>query len=55
MDAVWADVDHDDGRSLVAALDGWAAETGGRRTRRAASYAASAAPGARERYDFNVR
>ena len=54
MDAVWADVDHDDGRSLVAALDALAAETGGRRTG-AGVVRRLAAPGARERYDFNVR
>ncbi len=53
MPAVWADIDHDEGRSLVAALDGWAADTGGRRlghglVRRLTT------PGARERYDFNV-
>ena len=53
MDAAWADVEHDEGRSLAAALDEWAVETGARRlggtvVRRLA------APGARERYDFNV-
>ena len=53
MDAVWADLDHDDGRSLVEALDGWAAETGGRRLGTGVVRRLSA-PGARERYDFNV-
>ncbi len=53
MDAVWADVDHDAGRSLVAALDGWAAETGARRLGESVVRRLSA-PGARERYDFNV-
>lgn len=53
MRAAWADVDHDDGCSLAAALDDWAAETGSRRlgdsvVRRLA------APGARDRYEFNV-
>lgn len=53
MDAAWADVDHDEGRSLSAALDEWAAAHGSRRlgptvVRRLR------APGARERYDFNV-
>ena len=28
MDAAWADVDHHDGRALLAAIDDWAAETG---------------------------
>jgi 5'-3' exonuclease len=54
MDAVWADVDHDAGRSLAAALDAVAVEAGGRRTG-AAVVRRLAAPGARERYDFNVR
>lgn len=53
MDAVWADIDHDAGRSLVAALDGWAAETGARRLGDTVVRRLSA-PGARERYDFNV-
>jgi DNA polymerase-1 len=53
MDAVWADVDHDEGRSLVAALDGWAAETGARRLGETVVRRLRA-PGARERYDFNV-
>ena len=53
MDAAWADVDHDGGRSLAAALDDWALETG---TRRLGTTVVRrlAAPGARERYDFNV-
>ncbi|KRF34462.1 5'-3' exonuclease [Nocardioides sp. Soil805] len=54
MDAVWADVDHDGGRSLAAALDDLAAETGGRRLG-AGVVRRLTAPGARERYDFNVR
>lgn len=54
MDAVWADVDHDGGRSLAAALDALAAETGGRRLG-AGVVRRLTAPGARERYDFNVR
>ncbi|EON23490.1 MULTISPECIES: 5'-3' exonuclease [Nocardioides] len=53
MDAVWADLDHDDGRSLVQALDGWAAEVGARRLGATVVRRLSAA-GARERYDFNV-
>lgn len=53
MQAVWADVDHDEGRSLAAALDAQAAEAGGRRLG-ATVVRRLAAPGARERYDFNV-
>ena len=54
MDAVWADVDHDEGRSLLRALDDWATETGGRRVG-ATVVRRLCAPGARERYEFNVR
>ncbi|WP_109508958.1 5'-3' exonuclease H3TH domain-containing protein [Nocardioides speluncae] len=54
MDTVWADIDHNDGRAVVAALDSWAEETGGRRTG-ATIVRRLSAPGARERYDFNVR
>lgn len=53
MDAAWADIDHDEGRSLAAALDSAAVEAGGRRTG-AAVVRRLCAPGARERYDFNV-
>jgi DNA polymerase-1 len=53
MDAVWADIDHDGGRSVVAALDGWAAETGARRLGETVVRRLSS-PGARARYDFNV-
>ncbi|MCW2834477.1 MAG: 5-3 exonuclease [Nocardioides sp.] len=53
MDAVWADLDHDGGRSVVAALDGWAAETGVRRLG-ATAVRRLMASGARARYDFNV-
>ncbi len=54
MRAVWADVDHDRGRTVAAALDSWALERGGRRLG-ARVVRHLAAPGARERYDFNVR
>ncbi|WP_310528183.1 5'-3' exonuclease H3TH domain-containing protein [Nocardioides sp.] len=54
MASVWADIDHDEGRSLVEALDGWAAETGARRLG-ATVLRRLTAPGARERFDFNVR
>ena len=53
MDAAWADIDHDAGRSLAAALDGWAGETGARRLG-ATVVRRLTAPGARERYEFNV-
>lgn len=53
MQAVWADIDHDAGRSVAAALDDRAAETGGRRLG-AGVVRRLSAPGARERYDFNV-
>ncbi|MFS0884826.1 5'-3' exonuclease [Aeromicrobium sp. 179-A 4D2 NHS] len=54
MDTVWADIEHDDGRTLAATLDSWSVETG---TRRMGSTIVRrlAAPGARERYEFNVR
>ncbi len=54
MDAVWADIEHNDGRALVAALDSWAEETSNRRIGNALRTRLSA-PGARERYEFNVR
>ncbi|WP_286928104.1 MULTISPECIES: 5'-3' exonuclease [Aeromicrobium] len=54
METVWADIDHNEGRTLAATLDGWAAETGARRMG-ATVVRRLAAPGARERYDFNVR
>ena len=54
MRSVWADIEHDGGRSLVDALDGWAAETGARRLGTSVVRRLSA-PGARERFDFNVR
>ncbi|KAA1426536.1 5'-3' exonuclease [Nocardioides antri] len=54
MQTVWADIDHNDGHALVAALDSWAEETGSRRVG-ATVVRRLRAPGARERYDFNVR
>lgn len=53
MRTVWADIDHNEGRSLAAALDGWAVETGARRLG-ATLVRRLRADGARERYDFNV-
>ncbi|MCW2785298.1 MAG: 5-3 exonuclease [Marmoricola sp.] len=54
MDAVWADIEQNDGQALIATLDTWAAESGGRRMG-ATVVRRLAAPGARERYDFNIR
>jgi 5'-3' exonuclease len=54
MRDVWADIDHDAGRSVAAALDSWAAETGSRRIGAAVVRRLTAAE-ARERFDFNVR
>ncbi|TIC85632.1 5'-3' exonuclease H3TH domain-containing protein [Nocardioides sp. GY 10127] len=54
MQEVWADVEHDEGRTLAAALDSWSLEQGGRRLG-ARLVKALRAPDARERYDFNVR
>lgn len=53
MQAVWADIDHDEGRGLVATLDSWAEETGGRRIG-TGLLSRLTAPGARQRYDFNI-
>ncbi|MCZ4500930.1 MAG: 5-3 exonuclease [Marmoricola sp.] len=54
MRTVWADIDRNEGRVVAATLDAWAEETGGRRTG-AAVVRRLSAPGARERFDFNVR
>lgn len=54
MQAVWADIDHDEGRAVAAALDSWAGETGARRMG-ATVVRRLAAPGARERFEFNLR
>jgi 5'-3' exonuclease len=54
MQTVWADLDHNEGRALVAAFDSWAEETGTRRIG-ASVVRRLSAPDARERYDFNVR
>ena len=52
MEAVWADVEHCDGASVVAALDSWAEETGNRRTGRSLVRHLRE-QGARERFEFN--
>ena len=54
MQAVWADIDHNDGAALVAALDSWSDETGARRIS-ASTLTRLRAPEARERYEFNLR
>ncbi|MDN5893843.1 MAG: 5'-3' exonuclease [Nocardioides sp.] len=54
MDAVWHDIDHSEGATMVAALDGWCADNGVRRLGSALLNRLTA-PGARERYDFNVK
>lgn len=54
MAAVWADIDHCGGENLVAALDSWAADTGVRRLG-ATLLKRLTTPGARERFEFNLR
>jgi DNA polymerase-1 len=54
MDAAWSDIDHNGGTALLGALDDWSAETGGRRVGTTVVRRLSA-PGARERYEFNVQ
>ncbi len=53
MQTIWADIDHDDGATLVAAVDSYCDDTDqrriGDRLRRRLC-----APGARERYEFNL-
>jgi 5'-3' exonuclease len=53
MRAVWADIDHCDGATLVAALDSYCDETGVRRIGAGLLRRLTAA-GARERYEFNL-
>jgi DNA polymerase-1 len=53
MRAVWADIDHCDGVHLVAVLDDWAAEHG-RRRMGATILKHLTAPGARDRFEFNM-
>lgn len=53
MAAVWADIEHNGGAALVAALDAIADETGSRRTS-ATVLKRLSAPGARAAYDFNL-
>ncbi|HET6153018.1 MAG TPA: 5'-3' exonuclease H3TH domain-containing protein [Marmoricola sp.] len=53
MQAVWADIEQNDGQIIAATLDDWAAETGGRRMG-ATVVRRLSAPGAKERFDFNI-
>jgi DNA polymerase-1 len=53
MHEVWADLEHCGGATLAAALDDWAAEHGQRRSS-AGLLRRLAAPGARERFEFNL-
>ncbi|WP_082503100.1 5'-3' exonuclease [Nocardioides sp. Leaf307] len=53
MRSVWADIEHCDGANLVAALDSYCEETGQRRIG-AGLLKRLTAPGARERFDFNL-
>lgn len=54
MAAVWADIDHCGGETMVAALDSWAQENGVRRLG-ATLLKRLTAEGARERYEFNLQ
>lgn len=54
MRTVWADLDHQQGLGVAATLDAWAAEAGARRMGEAVVRRLSA-PGARERFAFNVQ
>ncbi|TIC81512.1 5'-3' exonuclease [Nocardioides sp. GY 10113] len=53
MAAVWADLEHAGGVNVAAAIDDWSLEQGGRRVGAGVVQRLSA-PGARERFDFNV-
>lgn len=54
MRAVWADIDHNEGKMLVATLDNWSEETGERRLG-SMLLKRLTAEGARERYEFNLK
>lgn len=54
MQAVWADLDHNGGEALVAALDSWSEETGARRIS-ASVLKRLREPEARRRYEFNLQ
>ncbi len=53
MHAVWADLEHCDGATLVATIDSWCEETGQRRIG-STLVKRLAAEGARERFEFNL-
>ncbi|MFD7072827.1 5'-3' exonuclease H3TH domain-containing protein [Nocardioides sp. NPDC059952] len=54
MEGVWSDICDNHGQKVTEVLDAWAADTGVRRIAPRVVRALSA-PGARERYDFNLR
>ncbi len=54
MHAVWADIEHNEGMAVVAALDSWSEETGARRIG-ATVLKRLLVPEARERFEFNLR
>ncbi|MEU0312924.1 5'-3' exonuclease H3TH domain-containing protein [Nocardioides sp. NPDC006273] len=54
MERVWSDIDDNSGREVTAVLDTWATGAGVRRIS-ARVVRALSAPGARERYEFNLR
>jgi 5'-3' exonuclease len=53
MEAIWADIDHNGGAALVAALDAWSDDHGKRRTSTTVLRRLSA-EGARAAYEFNL-
>lgn len=54
MHAVWADIEHNEGLAVVAALDSWSEETGARRIG-ATVLKRLLVPEARDRFEFNLR
>ena len=54
MQAVWADIEHNAGDGVVAALDSWSEDNGARRVG-ASVLKHLLAPSARERFEFNLR
>ncbi|MCL2541827.1 MAG: 5'-3' exonuclease [Nocardioidaceae bacterium] len=53
MSEIWADIEHNEGRALLAALDAWSDEHGTRRSSSTVLRRLSA-PGARAAYEFNL-
>ena len=54
MAGVWADIEHDEGRGVIAAIDSWSLEQGGRRAG-AGIVRKLMADGARDRFEFNLQ